>query len=121
MRLGVARFLDQTQQEVAQIKRVWRTQSWLERGRGLLGRKLEQDEGLWIDPCSSVHSLGMAYSIDLVYLDSDYRIVKPVANFRPFRASWCWRAGSILELPAGMVSDLNLALGMRMEWNDETG
>jgi uncharacterized protein len=43
--------------------------SW-ERLRGLLGRPaLVTGTGLLLAPCASVHSCGMRYAIDLVYLE----------------------------------------------------
>ncbi|MBF0257104.1 MAG: DUF192 domain-containing protein [Gammaproteobacteria bacterium] len=118
MRLGEARFLDSAGKEVARIKQVWRTESALERTRGLLGRDLAEDAGLWIAPCASVHSFGMGYPIDLVYLDRQLRVRKLVSPLRPWRASLCLSASSTLELPAGKALVLNLEPGMRMEWID---
>ena len=52
-------------------------ESGARRSKGLLGRKgLGPGEGLWIVPCEAVHTFGMQFSIDLVYLDREYRIRK---------------------------------------------
>ena len=38
--------------------------------KACLGRDgLPAGEGLWIVPCESVHTVGMRFPIDLVYLD----------------------------------------------------
>src|SRR5580698_1562725 len=51
------------------------------RKKGLLGRKgLSNGEGLWIRPCESVHTFGMQFSIDLVYLDRKHRVRKLRSN-----------------------------------------
>ena len=51
--------------------------SGAKRNKGLLGRKeLSPGEGLWILPCQSVHTFGMQFAIDLVYLDRKHRIRK---------------------------------------------
>lgn len=74
------------------------------RGRGLLGRKgLPAGSGLWIVPCESVHTFGMQFAIDLIYLDRKRRIRKLRSNVRPWRISACLSAHSILELPAGTI------------------
>jgi uncharacterized membrane protein (UPF0127 family) len=74
------------------------------RSKGLLGRKgLGPGEGLWIVPCEAVHTFGMQFSIDLVYLDRDYRIRKIRRNVRPWRLSGCLRAHSVIELAAGAI------------------
>src|SRR5580658_9539426 len=55
--------------------------SGAKRNKGLLGRKgLSAGEGLWIVPCESVHTFGMQFSIDLVYLNRDLRIKKTRSN-----------------------------------------
>src|SRR5258708_3763044 len=47
------------------------------RRKGLLGReRLSAGEGLWIVPCEAVHTFGMQFPIDLVYLDRDMRVKK---------------------------------------------
>ena len=76
------------------------------RSRGLLGRKgLAAGEGLWIVPCEAVHTFGMQFSIDLVYLDREYRIRKIRRNVPPWRLSACLRAHSVIELAAGSVRE----------------
>ncbi len=78
------------------------------RSKGLLGRRgLDTGEALWIVPCESVHTFGMQFALDLVYLDRRHRIVKIRTNVPPWRLSACLRAHSILEFAAGAVtSDL---------------
>ncbi len=47
------------------------------RARGLLGGPpLELDEALLIAPCSSIHTFGMRYPIDVVFLDRNARVVR---------------------------------------------
>jgi uncharacterized protein len=72
------------------------------RRTGLLKhKKLEPGEGLWIDPCESVHTFFMKFPIDLVYVDK-HRKVRKVRHAVPaWRLSACLAAKSILELPAG--------------------
>lgn len=73
-----------------------------QRRRGLLGLDaLKRGSGLWIAPCESVHTAGMRFPIDLVYLDRDYRVRKTCHSVRPWRISACLSAQSVIELPAG--------------------
>ncbi|MBO0702603.1 MAG: DUF192 domain-containing protein, partial [Candidatus Dormibacteraeota bacterium] len=59
---------------------------FLGRGVGLLGRDaLEPGTGLWIHPCKSIHTFGMRFSIDAVFLDRRHRVVRVVAGLRPWR------------------------------------
>lgn len=72
--------------------------------RGLLGGlPLKADEGLWLLPCRAVHTFGMAYAIDIVFLDSCGRVLRCVDNVPPRRLVACLRAHSVIELPADTV------------------
>ncbi len=74
------------------------------RRKGLLGRDgLAPGEGLWIVPCEAIHTFGMRFSIDLVYLDRTLRVRKVRNAVHPWRMSACLAAHSIIELPAGTV------------------
>jgi uncharacterized protein len=82
------------------------------RRTGLLKHeRLEPGQGLWIDPCESVHTFFMKFPIDLVYLDKR-RIVKKVRSRVPaWRLSACLTAHSIVELPAGTVEQTRTQVG----------
>jgi uncharacterized protein len=74
------------------------------RRKGLLGRKmLSEGEGLWIVPCEAVHTLGMQFPIDLVYLNRDRRVQKVRNDVPPWRLSVCLSAHSVLELSSGAI------------------
>jgi len=78
--------------------------SGAKRNKGLLGRKgLSPGEGLWIVPCESVHTFGMQFAIDLVYLDRQLRIRKVRSDVPPWRISACLSANSVIELPSGTI------------------
>lgn len=82
--------------------------NFLTRARGLLGRKLERGEGLLIKPCSAVHTCGMGYAIDAIFLDGSNRILKVVSNLAPWRVAACAGSQAVLELNAGQANDLGL-------------
>lgn len=72
------------------------------RQRGLLGRNgLANGEGLWIVPCEAIHTLGMRFPIDVLYLDRKRKVRKVRRVLMPWRFSMCLVAHSVLELPAG--------------------
>jgi uncharacterized protein len=72
------------------------------RRTGLLKHSsLEEGRGLWIVPCESVHSFWMKFSIDVLYLDRSKKVRKIRHDMKPWRASMCLPAHSVLELPAG--------------------
>src|ERR1700751_1919478 len=64
-----------------------------DRRKGLLGREcLNNGEGLWIVPCEAVHTFGMRFAIDLVYLDRRNIVRKVRSSVPPGRLSGCLRA-----------------------------
>jgi uncharacterized protein len=74
------------------------------RTRGLLGRQsLGEGEGLWIVPCEAVHTIGMRFAIDLIYLDRRNVVRKVRSSVPPWRLSGCLRAHSVIELAAGTL------------------
>ena len=88
------------------------------RNKGLLGRKrLSPGEGLWIIPCESVHTFGMQFAIDLIYLDRNNRIKKLRQNVVPWRVSACLSAHSVLELPSGTIRETQTQLEDTLEFN----
>jgi hypothetical protein len=99
------------------LPRVWRASNAWERLRGLLGRApLGPDEALLIEPCSSVHTFGMRYPIDLAYLDRHGRVLRVVPRVRPRRLSARPGARATLEMAAGAAEVLGLRPGERLEW-----
>ncbi|HVW10780.1 MAG TPA: DUF192 domain-containing protein [Bryobacteraceae bacterium] len=87
------------------------------RTTGLLKHtELRAGEGLWIVPCEGVHTFFMKFALDLVYLDKKNVVRKVVGNVRPWRASVCLRAHSVVELPVGVVAGSGTRKGDRVEW-----
>lgn len=73
-----------------------------ERLVGLLGTSADgfDFDALLITPCSSVHTVGMRYPIDIVFLDRDMRTLKVEFNVKPGRLLVaCPGAKSVLEFP----------------------
>lgn len=97
-----------------------RATSLLERSRGLLGRGgLEPDEGLVIDPCSAIHTFGMAFTIDAIFLDREGRVVHLSRELKPQRLSpYVLRARSVLELPAGTIARTGTEVGDLVRFED---
>ncbi len=91
--------------------------SFFSRFLGLMGRaSLAEGTGLLIAPCSSVHMCFMRFSIDVVYLDKEYRILKAVKGLRPWIGmSLCMGAWGALELPAGTIEKFGLEQGRALE------
>lgn len=85
----------------------------LRRLRGLLGRwSLRSDDGLWVRPSSGIHTIGLFFPIDVVYLDESLKVVHLIEHMMPFRvASLRMRCDSVLELPLRSIYASNTQLG----------
>jgi hypothetical protein len=86
--------------------------SFLKRLVGLLGKRSlahdGQSLGLWITPCNSIHTLGMLFSIDVLFLNRSGQVVKAVPGVKPFRLVLpVQSAVSVLELPEQTIGRTN--------------
>ena len=90
----------------------------LRRLLGLLGkRRLDAGCGLLIRPSSGVHTFGMLFSIDVVALSKNLQVLKLWPRLAPFRVtSVSLKTHSILELPAGQISDCGIKVGDQLEF-----
>ncbi len=87
----------------------------LSRMRGLLGRDgLDEDGGLLIVPCNSIHMFFMRFAIDAVFLSRELRVLKIYENLKPWRLAGCFAAYSVLELRAGRVARTGLTVGAEL-------
>lgn len=84
-----------------------------ERRRGLLRRSsLTEGEGLIICPCKGVHSFGMKFPIDVAYVSRDGKVIHIISPLFPNRLGpLMLRAAWVLELPQGVLSSTDTALG----------
>jgi uncharacterized protein len=56
--------------------------------------------GLLIPRCHSIHTLGMLFRLDLLFLDSEGRVIRLRRDIRPGRLIRCRGAAAVLELPS---------------------
>jgi uncharacterized protein len=101
------------------VPRVWNAVSTWERTRGLLGRpQLQAGEGMMINECRLVHTVGMGYPLDLAFLDSTGRIRKLVRDVRPSRLAGSLHAHRTLELAPGTLAAIELKQGDVLTWRE---
>ena len=75
-------------------------------GLALLSRA-RAGAGLLIPRCRSVHTLGMRFEIDVLFLDGDGRVIDSRRAVGPNRVVSCRAAAAVLEVPTpgGMQND----------------
>jgi len=93
--------------------------SYFTRLIGLLGktkRWAQLGKGLWIVPSRGVHTIGMLFPIDLIFLSKDKEVVHLEEHVRPFRISkMSLKATSILELPPHTIYRSRTQVGDKLE------
>jgi len=98
------------------IATVWHARGYFSRLRGLLGRSLQEGGGLLLTPCSAIHTIGMGYAIDAVYLDRQGRVLRVDESLKPGKILPQQRgARHVLELPDGCAKRRMISTGDLLE------
>lgn len=87
---------------------VARAEGWWRKGWGVLGRRaLRPGAGLWLPGVASVHTVGVRFPLDLLFLDDRFQAVRLALGTPPgrllVRASG---ARHTLELGAGTLAEI---------------
>jgi uncharacterized membrane protein (UPF0127 family) len=91
--------------------------TFFSRLKGLLGRReLHQGEALVIEPCNSIHTVGMKFSIDALFLDDECRVVALRRDIRPYRFTRVFRrAKRVVELPVSTIEGSSTSIGDQID------
>ena len=83
---------------------------------GLLNRKtLSQGEGLLLDRCYGIHTIGMRFPIDVLFLDKELRVMRAISALPPFRTCVVKYAVYVLELPVGVIQSSHTEPGDQIQ------
>jgi Uncharacterized conserved protein len=77
---------------------------------------LNPGQGLWIVPCEAVHTFGMKFPIDVVFLNKKRKVLKIRKDMGRWGMALCLRAHSVLELPAGTLQRTSTMPGDQLEF-----
>ena len=90
--------------------------TFLSRARGLMFRKeMDGFDGMLITPCNSIHTFGMSFAIDVVFLNNKYEVIKVFEKLKPYRMTRPYfSATQVLELKSGTLNG-RLNKGDRLE------
>ena len=98
--------------------------SYVRRLVGLLGktkRWARLGAGLWIVPSRGVHTIGMMFPIDIIFLGKEKEVVYVEEYVRPFRiSSVSLKAASVLELPPHTIYRTGTKVGDKLEISKAT-
>lgn len=100
---GEPAFALRVNQSVFDGTRIVRCKSWSALRVGLLNHSfLPEDSGLWLEGCRSVHTKGMRFAIDVVFVDAHDTVLRIVTFVEP---------GRTVRGPRGTRATLELASG----------
>src|SRR5580704_16541048 len=87
------------------IATVRRLDKLRDKGLGVIGSPLEPGTGIWLPGVASIHTFLVSFSLDVLFLDGEFRTHKVVAGLRPWRPL-CAANGArhTIELAAGALS-----------------
>ncbi|MGB7947980.1 MAG: DUF192 domain-containing protein [Candidatus Binatia bacterium] len=97
--------------------KVRKADSFITRLVGLLKRtNLGPEEALWLMPSKGVHTIGMKFPIDVIFLDRDNVVLSIVSGLLPYRITGVHLKGhSVLELPKGTLKKSRTEVGDQLE------
>lgn len=97
--------------------KVRKADNFLTRLVGLLKRtNLGPEEALWLMPSKGIHTIGMKFPIDVVFLSRENRVLGLISALAPYRISAIYlRSYSVLELPNGTIKKSRTELGDQLE------
>ena len=85
------------------------------RRKGLLGRDaLADSHALVLAPCGSVHTFGMRFPIDVLFVSADGSVIKIVERMSAWRMAGSLQACVTVELPTGSVQRHQVLTGDRL-------
>ena len=73
-------------------------------------------DGLWLQPCSSIHTFGMRQSLDLIWLDALGGVLRIDAAVGSNQIRYCRNAQGVLELQAGAAAQFDAVWGERLRF-----
>ena len=87
------------------------------RMRGLIGRtSFELGEGLLLVGTQGIHTIGMRFAIDVLFLDQDGNVIHLIHAMEPLRFSpFIRKAAMVLELPVGVLHETGTQVGDGIE------
>ena len=89
---------------------------------GLLARRrFESGEALVFPGCRSIHTVGMRFPIDVVFVSREWRVVAVRSSVPPGRlAVSAWHARATIELPSGTTKRVTVRVGDQLRFSERS-
>ena len=103
--------------DVSLTYQVTRAANFLARFTGLLGtEKPDLEKAFYIFPCKGLHTFGMKYLVDVVFLDRQGKVIKIFPNLPPNKMTKIIpNAHSALEFPSNTIKENQIEMGDQLE------
>jgi uncharacterized protein len=86
------------------------------RRKGLLDHdSLADGSAMIIAPTSAIHTFGMRFAIDVIFVSKDGRVLKLRPQVKPRRIAAAWPAFAVVELPAGAIERSDTRRGDQLQ------
>jgi hypothetical protein len=97
--------------------KVRKADNFITRLVGLLKRnQLGPEEALWLMPSKGIHTIGMKFPIDVVFLNRQACVLSLISGMLPYRISGVHMRGySVIELPNGTIRKSQTEIGDQLE------
>lgn len=94
---------------------------WWSRLRGYLGRaKPESGQGILLAPCKAIHTMGMSFPIDVLFLDRGGKVLASLRGVQPWRGARRVSAAKyVLEVPEGTIEATGTEPGDELAWSPQ--
>ena len=88
--------------------------------KGLLGvKKFLPNQAIILEPCNSVHTFFMHFSIDVIFADRNYKVIKVLSKLSPNRITPIyWHSSKVIELSAGSLNLANTQIQDQLQLSD---
>jgi uncharacterized membrane protein (UPF0127 family) len=110
LQLELVLYSQKIEKKIAYEVRIANT--FITRLQGWMGKQsATEGEALVISPCSSIHTFGMKFAIDVLFLNSNDQVIHRIQNLKPNRVSRVISSASkVIELRAGTIEQLDIKL-----------
>lgn len=88
--------------------------NWVARLKGLFAYgPLGVTDALVISPCSAVHTIGLGFTIDVVFIDEQGLVLRCM-QLKPFSIAICRQAHQVIEMRDGGLRRFELSVGQKL-------
>lgn len=84
----------------------------------LLYSSITEEKAILLLQCNSIHTYGMRFPIDVVFIDKDGIVVSKHENMKPCRYATNRQAIHTLEIKSGLIRFHNIQIGNTLAWDD---